>query len=207
MRKVQRCRLNVEHAGVVKMVGKVFAIGGVRVFCHEEVAPTQTLWKYDSPGGVDVAVLNWLREQGVSWIHHFKRDTGVLYVAPTDIVAGAPQHFYDGRLRAFLPRNDWEERRLDYDIPWVKAERVIPADYGVDLLVRPPEDGDDDYRCSQCGLRLSVLSKWMPADDTLCGRCKGQRTERLRREAIEAHRAAGLPGLPASPFYPATPTR
>ena len=115
----------VWHDGEYKMTGKVIPARGSYVFFHAE-SGTQRHVKTDSPGGIDLKVLDYLDSAGVRAVHHFNRRTLTLYETYTTVIhALGTQGWWDNRLRLYLPLSYWARGALDYLIPWVDAVRLI----------------------------------------------------------------------------------
>jgi hypothetical protein len=118
--------LKVVHRGEAKHVGKVFPARGHDIFLHESVS-NQHHRNLDSPGGVDVCVVEYLGAIGVPEVHHYERDTKTLFVARLQLLEqNAIFQGSDGRFRLYLPTPFWiRSTGLDYTVPWVRDEHTL----------------------------------------------------------------------------------
>ncbi len=119
--------LQVRHKGKTKMVGKVFPVGKELIFMHE-AAGNQWHINLNSPGGIDVAVIEWLLANKVDAVHHYDRDRNTLYVANTEDIDhyGVPQ-LSDGRYRLYLSAAGWAKYpgKPSYKVPWVTTLATV----------------------------------------------------------------------------------
>ena len=109
--------LQVWHNRAFKMVGKVLTHHGVRTFYHEE-SGTQRHYAFNSPGGIDLVVLDWLEQHGVGVVHHSRR--GQLLTATVALIReyGAFQES-DDRMRMYLSHDLWQPGE-PYVTPWIE---------------------------------------------------------------------------------------
>jgi hypothetical protein len=120
--------LAVLHYGDPKMVGKVFGLGGgyrkpPLIFLHQETGGgSQAHTNLDSPGGVDVCVLDYLTTVGVVSVHFRRAKQRETLVAPLSIFDQyAPVQRSDGRERRYLPFPFWERHlEIGYRDPWIE---------------------------------------------------------------------------------------
>lgn len=138
-----RIMLAVRHEGTPKLVGKVFDIdvgGGHpwRIFLHRETHASQAHRNLNSPGGVDLCVLDCLNDMDVAEVHHQRpshHDTLVAPLAYFDEHA-VPQRS-GGRTRRFLAYPFWESYpdghpAVAYRDPWISDPPLV-LDPGPDL--------------------------------------------------------------------------
>jgi hypothetical protein len=137
--------IEVVHHHQAKMVGKVFPVGSrgepTLIFFHSETHPSQAHRNLNSPGGVDVCVLDYLATIGVEWVHHHRPSDSATLVAPLwafDHYA-IPQRS-GGRERRYLAYDYWDifpvtHPAVAYEVPWIEDEIVL--DPGLDQRPAP----------------------------------------------------------------------
>lgn len=128
--------LHVEHKGEWKPVGRFQEWKGVHVFEHEEHKRSQEHFGSNSPGGIDVVVLDYLQELqanglgAIVIVHRYKDDPvkDHCWTASLDSYVKLSMLLeMDGRVRRFLDWALWREGSLErspfvppmyrYDIP------------------------------------------------------------------------------------------
>jgi hypothetical protein len=110
--------LMVWHKGEYKGVGKVFPIGGALFFLHEE-SGSQGHQNLSAPGGLDLAILPFLGEIGVDYIHHYNRNTKILYTTGlVNFMMHATKQTSGGRKRAYLADHHWHKDYMRSSLPW-----------------------------------------------------------------------------------------
>ena len=121
-----RVRVNILKAdGTEWMVGKVIpTVEGTDIFYQEDKG-THTHVQLNSPGGIDVAVLDWLDGLGVTEVHHYNKRTRKLYMTTTETIRqNGIKSTQAGLTRYFLPYPFWKmSGKLNYVIPWC-ADRI-----------------------------------------------------------------------------------
>jgi hypothetical protein len=136
---ITRYAIGVRHDGSLKMVGKAIAFtdadGQQRTALYHEATASQYHVKLDSPGGIDLAVIDHLEKNAIDQVHHYDKHSGVLLAAPVArfLAIDTPVQVSGGRARVYLPTAQW--RRLPsrpYALPpWtqtvVEVESVGPA--------------------------------------------------------------------------------
>lgn len=121
--------LKVLHNGEQKMVGKVLPTAQGDVFLHEEVSgAAQHHANLDSPGGIDAVVLEWLARSGVTTVHHYRRESSDLFIAPVrDILDFGVRQRSGGRDRVYLPVEWWAQYHgpLPYSVKWITDSKTL----------------------------------------------------------------------------------
>ena len=131
-----------------QMVGKIInppELLGAPVFYHLS-SDSQWHRNFDSPGGVDEVVLDFLARCDIHAIHHeFRspRDSrNGLYMTDVEAVIayGIPE-YSDGRYRVYLPASMWDRRDSPpYKVQYAKAEKLLISHH-VDFYGSSVDDG------------------------------------------------------------------
>ena len=128
MRNAKACTIRYCRGRQSWIVGKLIDVRGVLVF-YFSVTDRDVLRRLDA---ISVApeVLQLLEVEGVEEVHAFHRDESVLYVADPETIRTRgvlrSMNAIIGK-RYHLSREFWKRRRLDYRVPYVKAERIVRA--------------------------------------------------------------------------------
>lgn len=127
----QEVMLKCWHKGEAKYVGKVVNFKDWDVvkgwaFLHEE-SGSQKMIAFDSPGGIDIPVINYLSEKKIERIVHLVRNKHVCYYVSLDLMlTKGVVRAYAGRNRIYLPELYWN---ISYDLPpktkYVTKEKVL----------------------------------------------------------------------------------